>query len=189
MIDSEFIVHSRLLPFCALWARNRLVYLQSLSKHGVNFHIDILLLEFDRSRGWLWEVRTDLQWMDHFVALPFAIPDAAHAWRSVLHALARCTSWKALVNRACWKHQLQEQIAVEVTTHHQAIVQCLRQHGEEVLQPNPADELPPPPNSFGCGQCDKVFNTYHGLATHAFKKHGVQSIERQYIQFTTCAGC
>lgn len=73
--DEAFTAQSKMIPFRILWARNRLVYLQALSKHGRPYHLQLLLLEFKRQRGWLWEVSTDLQWMEHLVELTHHDPN------------------------------------------------------------------------------------------------------------------
>ena len=142
--DEAFTAQSKMIPFRILWARNRLVYLQALSKHGRPYHLQLLLLEFKRQRGWLWEVCTDLQWMEHLVELPITIPTTGEEWRVALETLSQCTHWKALVSRACRRQLLQEQLAIEVQTQHHAIVQHLRQHGCEVIVPEETEETTQP---------------------------------------------
>ena len=70
---------------------------------------------------------------------------------------------------------------------HTAIVHLLHDHGCEIVMPN---EIPIHEDAlYRCGQCDKGFMTMQALATHMYHKHGTMSVERPYIQSTTCAGC
>lgn len=188
MSDEEFIAHSQLVPFRILWARNRLIYLQSLTKHGRDFHIEMLMQEFDRQRGWLWEVCDDLKWMSQLVDLPFSIPSTCNEWREGFIFISQYQRWKALVGSACRRHLVQEQTAVEIKWQHDGIVKLLRAQGCEVIIPEETDDTEQP-GCHGCGQCAKKFETYHALATHMYQKHGTMSLERPYIQSTTCAGC
>ena len=188
MTDEEFLARSQMMPFRILWARSRLVYLQSLGKHGREFHVDLLLQEFCWQRGWLWEVRTDLQWMKQLVEISIHVPDTCDDWTQSLAVISQCKRWKSLIGRACRKHLLQEKIATEINTQHHAILHHFREQGCEIVIPKESEETVHT-NTFGCGQCDKKFATYHGLATHMYQKHGTMSMERPYIQSTVCAGC
>ena len=135
MTDSEFVAMSQMMTFRTMWARNRLVYLQAVSRHGHDFYIDMLLDEFQRNRGWLWEVRTDLQLMQKLVEIPFQIPVTRDAWQQCFGVLASYKPWKTLIARACQRHRIQEQVATEVGMQHNAILQLLRDHGCEVVMP------------------------------------------------------
>eukprot|EP00435_Cladocopium_sp_Y103_P021619 s492_g5.t1 len=126
MTDAEFRVHSQLITFRILWARHRLIYLQAIGRHGMNFHVELLLLEFLTQRGWLWDVREDLRWLLAVVDLPITLPTNADDWRALWTYLATSTTWKATVKRACRHHLLQEKIAWTVNSQHDAILQCLR---------------------------------------------------------------
>eukprot|EP00435_Cladocopium_sp_Y103_P064137 s381_g25.t1 len=186
--DDEFRIHSQMIPFRILWARNRLIYLQSLSKFGLDFHKDLLLLDFAGQRGWLWEVCEDLRWLLDVIDIDITVPTCADDWRALWLHLAALPRWKSTVQRACRNHLLQEKIAWKVSHHHDAILHCLRAHGCSVdvgEVTSSADHTP----QFVCRQCDKSFLTEQALASHAYQKHGILSDESPYIQSTTCPGC
>ena len=126
--------------------------------------------------------------MEQLVEIPIAIPETCDDWKNSLDVISHCTRWKSLIGCACRRHLLQEQLAVEAKLQRQEIVQHLRANGCEVIIPEePADAEGA--TKFGCGQCDRKLGIYHALATHMYQKHGTMSIERPYIQSTTCAGC
>ena len=132
MTDDEFRHHLEVSPFRVTWACNRLIYLQHVAQHAAPFHKTGLLLEFATSKGWLWEVATDIAWMSTLVELPFEFDFPNLQWQNIWDVLSTCTRWKASVRRAERKHVLQERIARDVQYYHGLIVQELVHFGLDV---------------------------------------------------------
>ena len=187
MPDDEVRHHLEVAPFRITWACHRLKDLQHVAQHGAPYHKDILLIEYERRKGWLWEVAADLTWMSKLVDLPFPFDALTPQWTQIWEALSSCRRWKALVSRAERKHILQERIARDVAHYHQAIVQELEQSGLEVWQGTIVEDEDAP--TYKCPHCDCGFRSNQALAAHLFRKHAVSSMERPYIQSTTCPGC
>eukprot|EP00435_Cladocopium_sp_Y103_P032440 s283_g8.t1 len=187
MTDQDFRHKHQLMPFRVMLARNRLVYLQHIARHGEPFYQRMLLLEWSSSHGWLHEVCSDLQWMSRLVSLPFDVPAHAADWPELWSCLAIDASWKAKVARACRKHSLEEKIAWEVSYYHDHIQRELHDFGVTLLVPKPDD--PSEDAAFACSCCPARFASYQQLALHSAKLHGYVTPERRYIQSTICPGC
>lgn len=100
-VEALITGHCRRIFNNGLWhAAHRLIYLQHLALHGHAFHIDLLLAEFTFQQGWLFEVRGDLQWLQQFGSLPFAMPTCSDDWRQVWEWLAQVTCTLSL-HQAC----------------------------------------------------------------------------------------
>jgi hypothetical protein len=188
MTDDDFRLHYELPPFRVVWARHRLSYLQHIAKHGSAFHRQLLLLGFDLGKGWLTEVVEDLTWMHELVALPFPFEAQHLDWEALWTDLATCTRWKSMIKRACRKHVLQERIARDVTHYHCMITDELQQFGGNLWFDDDMTEASNQ-REHRCRECDQTFRTAQALAAHEYQKHDVSSLERPYIQSTTCPGC
>ena len=187
MTDDELRHHLEVSPFRVTWACDRLIYLQHVAQHAAPFHKTGLLLEFATSKGWLWEVATDIAWMSTLVELPFEFDFPNLQWQNIWDVLSTCTRWKASVRRAERKHVLQERIARDVQYYHGLIVQELVHFGLDVWKGD--DLADPEAPKFGCAHCDCSFRTKQACAAHAYQKHKIMSDERPYIQSTNCPGC
>ena len=114
---------------------------------------------------------------------PIAIP-----WLRIWECLQGYRPWKRLVARALRKHILQERIARDVASYHSQILDQMRCAGYDVwlgVDPPDEDDL----KSWRCHACDRTFATKQALAAHDYQRHQQCSLERPYIQSTTCAGC
>ena len=188
MTDEDLRHHLEIPTFRVVWARHRLIYLQHIARHGKDFHQQLLLLEFQLRRGWLWEALADLCWMRSLIDLPFAFEDDTIDWHAVWNAIAHCPRWKAMVQRACRKHVQQERIARDVKHFHNLIVHEMRDN-DAPIDESVIDEESPQAQHLPCRECDRVFPTLQALGAHEYQKHGLTSLERPYIQSTVCPGC
>ena len=184
--DDSFRRAHQLPTFRQFWARHKLTFLQHIAQFGSVFHKSLLLRELCTGRGWLFEMRDDLEWLGAFRQLPFELPHDRPSWVSVWDALRSCRPWKAWIRKACAKHLVQEQIAWEVSTQHTIILDELRTAGLQLLSDVP-DVCDPKP--YACPQCTAVFVTHHQRALHEFRVHEVLAEERYYVQSTVCSGC
>ena len=188
MTDRDFRLHHELPPFQVVWTGHRLAYLQHVVKHGSAFHRQLLLMEFDLGKGWLREVVEDLIWLNDLVTLPFSFDAQQPNWEAIWTALMTCTRWKSMIKRASRKHVLQERVARDVSHYHKLITDEIQQFGCNLwFDDDKADTTNLPQHR--CRTCDKAFKTIQALAAHEYQKHGLLSIERPYIQSTTCPGC
>ena len=188
MTDRDFRLHHELPPFQVVWTGHRLAYLQHVAKHGSVFHRQLLLMEFDLGKGWLREVVEDLNWLTDLVTLPFSFDAQNPNWETIWTALKTCTRWKSMIKRASRKYVLQERVARDVSHYHKLIADEILQFGCNLwFDDDPADPANLPQHR--CRTCEKNFKTIQALAAHEYQKHGLLSIERPYIQSTTCPGC
>ena len=66
------------------------------------YHRDLLLLEFQQEKGWLWEVAADLHWMHDLVVLPFLwdyLTPQDIPWQQIWDCLKEYRPWQQLVAR------------------------------------------------------------------------------------------
>ena len=184
--DDSFRRAQQLPTFRQFWARHKLTFLQHIAQFGSVFHKSLLFRELCTGRGWLFEMRDDLEWLGTFRQLPFELPHDRPSWITVWEALRSCRPWKAWIRKACAKHLVQEQIAWEVSTQHTIILDELRATGLQLLSDVPDASDPKP---YACPQCQAVFATHHQRALHEFRVHEVLAEERYYVQSTVCSGC
>lgn len=189
-MNDEELRHDLEVPsFRVIWARHRLIYLQHLSKHAMDFHRQLLLAELDQGRGWLCEVATDLQWLSEIVDLPFAVPSTRPDWLTLWTILQEFHPWKSLVKRACRKHLTQNRIARDVEHYHNVILAELESVGFQTWQGLPPSSEGTQQQRYSCDQCDMTFASAHARGSHAYQVHGTLSDERPYVQSTVCPGC
>eukprot|EP00435_Cladocopium_sp_Y103_P055424 s705_g18.t1 len=189
LTDEAFLNMNELIPFRVEWARQRLVFLQHLAQQASSEHRDALLAEHAGGRGWLHEVRLDLQWLVSLAPLPFDPPAHRDDWIAVLDSLATYRAWKPLIKRAVLRHAVQERLAWEVKYYHNALEHELSLCGATIVKPDEIEHPAPATVRHVCPDCDAVFPSKQQLALHAFRKHGIQAQERAYVQSTVCAGC
>ena len=184
--DGSLRAEFELPTFRLLWAKTRLVYFQHFAGLSTGIYKEAVLQEYQRGRGWLFEVEADLTWMHELVDLPFAWPPSQPIdWPVIFDHVATSTTWKKLVRKAFWRHLKRESVAWQTEDLQLSILRELEGQG---LHLDPDDNLPPP-REFPCDLCDRVFDAPQKLAVHKLKSHQIESDERAFIQSTVCPGC
>ena len=187
--DMELRCRHQLPTFRLTLAIARLRYLRRVALHDHEYHRALLLTERSHSKGWLFELEDDLDWLHSCLDLP-ALPPTPHTvedWVKFLTWLRTTTvSWKSWLRRATTTHHLRERMAKECSSFHDQAITTLRSHGATIHEPI-VDQNPT--STHACAECPAIFATSTALAVHRAKRHGINSIIKEYVQSEVCPGC
>jgi hypothetical protein len=168
-------------------AVDRLLYAQRLFRTGPAFLHHLLHQEYAcTSQSWFHGLRADLEWMENVNPGCLAVD-----WRLDMTALfelwqAPQMQWTRAVKKTWYLHLAQNAIIADAKCLHANVFRNLKAAGASFDMP--FSEVMDWENKHDCF-CGASFGTNRGLLAHQRKAHALFSVERQFLQGSTCLHC